>query len=451
MTLVPSSKLIWWTGIVFLPFTALAATVSSAVVVVVIMVAGLTIIALIDAVLVIGRLSSVQVELPEVMRLTNGRAGEILIRIHNERLHLKRLRLGLSFPRGISSPYMDMMIDLPPEEVDSFVKWPCKALKQGRYLMENCYLETQSSLGLWALRGMKPAQLELRVFPNLFIERKNLIGLFLNRGIGVHVQRQVGKGREFEKLREYMPGDSFEDIHWKATAKRAQPITKAYQIERTQQVYIMLDMSRLSNRISNLSDLNTAPGNMHTTLLERFITAALVMGLAAERQGDLFGLATFDNMVRKFVRAKNGKAHYNTCRDILYTLQPQNVSPDFEEIFTFIGTHLRRRALLIFLTHLDDPELARSFNQHVGLISRMHVILVNMLKPSLANPLFSTPAIESMDEIYQHLGGHLLWCSLRETEKVLQRQGVGFALLENEKLCSELVTRYLSIKQRQIL
>lgn len=451
MTLVPSSKLILWTGIVFLPFTALAATVSSAGVVIVIMVTGLTIIALIDAVLVTGRLSGVQVELPEVMRLTNGRAGEIQIRIHNERLHLKRLRLGLSFPRGISSPYMDMMIDLPEEDVDSFVKWPCKALKQGRYLLENCYLETQSPLGLWALHGMKPAQLELRVFPNLFIERKNLIGLFLNRGIGVHVQRQVGKGREFEKLREYIPGDSFEDIHWKATAKRAQPITKAYQIERTQQVYIILDMSRLSNRITNLSNPSNAPENMHITLLERFITAALVMGLAAERQGDLFGLATFDNMVRKFVRAKNGKAHYNTCRDILYTLQPQNVSPDFEEIFTFIGTHLRRRALLIFLTHLDDPELARSFNQHVGLISRMHVVLVNMLKPSLANPLFSTPAIDSIDEIYQHLGGHLLWCSLRETEKVLQRQGVGFALLENEKLCSELVTRYLSIKQRQIL
>jgi uncharacterized protein (DUF58 family) len=451
MKIVPNTRLILWAGIAFLPFSALTAVVSSAVVIAAIMAGGLIVIALIDAVLVTGRLGGIQVELPKLIRLTHSREGEIQIQIQNEHPHLRRLRLGLSFPREIFSPYRDMMIDLPAEDVDSFVKWPCKALKQGRYILENCYLETLSPLGLWALRGVRPAQLELRVFPNLFSERKNLIGLFLNRGIGIHVQRQIGKGREFEKLREYIPGDSFEDIHWKATAKRAQPITKVYQIERTQEVYIFFDMSRLSNRITHLSNLSHAPENMHTTLLERFITAALVMGLAAERQGDLFGIATFDNMVRKFVRAKNGKAHYNTCRDILYTLQPQNVSPDFEEVFTFIGTHLRRRALLIFLTQLDDPELARSFNQHVGLVSRMHVVLVNMLKPSLANPLFSNPTIDSIDEIYQHLGGHLLWCSLRETEKILRRRGVGFALLENENLCTELVTRYLSIKQRQIL
>ncbi len=451
MRIIPRTRLIFWTAIVFLPFTALAATVSSVVVINAIMVFGLIVTALIDAVIVIGRLTGIQVELPPVVRLTNGREGEIQIRIHNERLYLGRLRVGLSFPSEIFSPYMEMMIDLPKEDMDSTVKWPCKALKQGQYILENCYLEVQSPLGFWALRGVRPAKSEFKVFPNLFVERKNLIGLFLNKGIGIHVQRQIGKGREFEKLREYMPGDSFEDIHWKATAKRAQPVTKVYQIERTQEIYIFLDMSRLSHRIINLPHDSNATENMYTTRLERFTTAALLMGLAAERQGDLFGISIFDNLVRKFVRAKNGKAHYNTCRDVLYTLQPQNVSPDFEEVFTFIGTNLRRRALLIFLTSLDDPELARSFIQHVGLISRMHLIIASMIKPVAASPLFSTPSVDSIDEIYQHLGGHLLWCSLRETQKVLKRQGVDFALLENENLCTDLVTRYLSIKQRQIL
>jgi len=32
--------------------------------------------------------------------------------------------------------------------------------------------------------------------------------------------------------------------------------------------------------------------------------------LAAEQQGDLFGLLTFSDKVQKFVRAKNGKTHY---------------------------------------------------------------------------------------------------------------------------------------------
>src|SRR5207249_6090507 len=85
--------------------------------------------------------------------------------------------------------------------------------------------------------------------PNLFSERKQLVALFLNRGtFGLHAQRQIGKGRDFEKLREYIPGDSFDEIHWKASAKRGRPVTKVFQIERTQEVYVIIDASRLSAR-----------------------------------------------------------------------------------------------------------------------------------------------------------------------------------------------------------
>src|SRR6185312_13308872 len=197
-----------------------------------------------------------------------------------------------------------------------------------------------------------PAQSEIRVYPNLLGERKNLAALFLNRGaFGLHAQRQVGKGRDFEKLREYVPGDGYDEIHWKATARRGKPITKVFQIEKTQEVYVIVDASRLSAR---KPDENAETNSV----LERFVTAALVLGLAAEQQGDLFGLLTFTDKVETFVRAKNGDAHYNTCRDALYTLEPKIVTPDFDELCTFLRLRLRRRALLVFLTALDDPAVA---------------------------------------------------------------------------------------------
>jgi uncharacterized protein (DUF58 family) len=298
--------------------------------------------------------------------------------------------------------------------------------------------------------------MEIRVYPNLFDERKNLSGLFLNKGLGIHTQRQVGKGRDFEQLREYLPGDSFEDIHWKTTAKRGEPITKVYQIERTQQIYVIIDASRLSARSPEANsapiqdDAQTAVADL-TTMLQRFITSALIMALAAERQGDMFGLLTFDDKVRSFLTAKKGKAHFNTCRDTLYTLQPRRVSPDFAELFTFIGTKMRRRALLVFLTHLDDPVLADSFAQYIDLISRQHVILVNMFKPEAAKPLFSSESVSSVNDIYNDLGGHLLWRRLQETQKVLQKRAVGLGMLDNENFCTELVTQYLTLKRRQVL
>jgi uncharacterized protein (DUF58 family) len=319
--------------------------------------------------------------------------------------------------------------------------------KRGNYRLDGVYLETDSPLGFWAGRKQVSAKSEIRVYPNLMTERKNLAALFMNRGsFGVHALRQVGKGRDFEKLREYVPGDSFDEVHWKATARRGKPITKVFQVERTQEVYVVIDSSRLTAR---------APGKEtngdSTTTLERFITAALVLGLAAEKQGDHFGLITFSDTVGKFVRAKNGKAHYSACRDALYTLEPRTVSPDFEELCTFIRLRLRRRALLVFLTALDDALLAESFVRNFDLIRSQHLVLVNMLQPPGAVPVFSNPNLATVDELYQHLGGHLQWQKLRELEKVLQRRGVKFATLENERLSAEVVSQYLGVKQRQLL
>ncbi|MGD9240032.1 MAG: DUF58 domain-containing protein [Desulfobacterales bacterium] len=403
-----------------------------------------------------GRLAGIRVTLPEVVRISKGREGDFNLQIENQNLKVSRLRIGLAFPEEIYTPAVELRIELPQDNQISSIDWVITGLKQGRYHLDTCYLETASLWGFWSIRTALRTHMEIRVYPNLFDERKNLSGLFLNKGLGIHAQRQVGKGRDFEQLREYLPGDSFEDIHWKTTAKRGVPVTKVFQIERTQQIYVIIDASRLSSRSPHASSLSiqgdaqTADANV-TTMLQRFITAALIMALAAERQGDMFGLLTFDDKVRSFLTAKKGKAHFNICRDALYTLEPRSVSPDFAELITFIGTKIRRRALMVFLTHLDDPVLADSFAQYIDLISRHHVILVNMLKPVAAKPLFSSESVSSVNDIYNDLGGHLLWRRLRETQKVLQRRAVGLGMLDNENFCTELVSQYLTLKRRQVL
>ena len=456
MKIVPTYRLLLLIGFVLLPGTLLIAIVAPLTIPVILLAVGFVLTSIADAYRSRGRLQGIHVVLPEVVRLSRGRPGSFDVEIENENQKVKRIRLGLSLPPEIDTPTFELAVELPPDTPTSMVVWSLTGLKQGRYLIERCYLEAVSPWGLWSVRSATAVRMEIRVYPSLFDEHKNLSGLFLNRGLGIHAQRQVGKGRDFEQLREYLPGDSFEDIHWKTTAKRGIPITKVYQIERTQQIYVIIDASRLSARMSTTSkpagiggDAN--PADETVPILQRFITAALIMALAAERQGDLFGLLTFDDKVRTFLKAKMGKAHFNVCRDVLYMMQPQNVSPDFAELFTFIGTHIRRRALMVFLTHLDDPVLADGFTHHIDLIARHHVVLVNMIKPLIARPLFSSEAVSSVNDIYTDLGGHMLWRRLRETQKVLQKRGVGFAMLENENLCTDLVGQYLTLKRRQIL
>jgi uncharacterized protein (DUF58 family) len=440
--IAPRNRLLAWTAIVALPLAVLAGLVPSFSPIALAGVGLFLVLAALDAVLGLGGVEGIEVLLPDIVRLSKDRAGAIEIQIKNERQKSRVLRLGLALPPEFSAPQEETQLQLPGQSIWSRLDWPCTPLRRGNYRIDKCHLETVSPAGFWAVRAAAPVQSELRVYPNLLRERNSAAAIFLNRGVfGMHAQRQIGKARDFEHLREYIPGDVYEDIHWKATAKRGHPVTKIYQIERTQEVYVVIDASRLSARL-------VAGGS---TILERFITAGLVLGMAAEQQGDLFGLITFSDRIENFVRAKSGQTHYNLCRDAIYALHPRQVTPDFDELATFIRLRLRRRALLIFLTSLDDPVLAESFVRDMELICRQHVILVNMMQTAEIAPMFSGSPVTAVDDLYRHLGGHILWHNLRELQKKLQRRGVRFSLIENERLGVELITQYLSVKQRQLL
>jgi uncharacterized protein (DUF58 family) len=440
--IVPGHRLLIWTALVTLPAALLAGLLPPFFPMAAAAVTLFAALAALDAMLGLDALGGIQVQLPPVVRLGKDRAGAIEIEIKNERRKSRQLRLGLALPGEFSTPQEDLTVLLPASSLLSRLSWPCTPLRRGRYPLDRCHLETASPLGFWAVRAAAPARCELRVYPNLLLERNACASLFLNRhSLGAHAQRQIGKGRDFEQLRDYISGDGYEDIHWKATAKRGHPVTKIFQIERTQEIYLVVDASRLSARL--------APGGV--TILERFITAGLVLGLAAQQQGDLFGLVTFSDRIENFVRAKNGRAHYQLCRDAIYALQPRQATPDFDELAGFLRLRLRRRALLVVLTSLDDPVLAESFVRGMDLICRQHVILVNMMRPPEIAPMFSGPPAARLDDLYEHLGAHILWNSLRELQMLLQRRGVRFSLVENEALSAQLITQYMAVKRRQML
>jgi uncharacterized protein (DUF58 family) len=453
--IVPQNRLLIWVGIIVVPFATVGIMLPSAIMPSLVILGIFLTLVSVDAVLARTSLDGIGTEFPAVVRMTKDRESVFDVYIRNEKMKSKNVRIGMAFPRDILTEHDTMRLALAGGSPLSHFNWQCKPLKRGRYLFDTCYVESSSYLGFWAKRAALQAKLEIRVYPDLLFKRKNLAALFLSRGnFGMHLQRQIGQGRDFEKLREYIHGDSYEHIHWKATAKRGHPITKVFQIERTQEVYVIIDTSRLSGRSIGTPGITGTEHDKRTypeTILERFIMAALVLGVAAKRQGDLFGVVTFSDKVHSFIRAKSGREHYNSCREALYELQPQIVNPDFDELCAFIGLKLRRRALLIFLTNLDDPVLSESFIRTMDLIFRKHLIVVNMIKPRGTQPVFTDAHVKSIDDIYQSLGSHVLWHNFREIQRVLKCKGIHFSLVSNETMCSQLVSHYMSIKQRQLI
>ncbi|AWI09971.1 DUF58 domain-containing protein [Ereboglobus luteus] len=447
MTFLPSTRLLWLVFAVVLlavpagPMPGLMPVCFAALAIVVLL-------ALLDLALSLRGVRMPGVSIPDVVRFSKDRPGVIPVSFSNETGRAMELRFALGLPKVFAAKDNELWVRLPAgaKKSRAQIEWACTPSRRGRFA--NAALaccEAGSRMGLWRLRARARLECELRVYPNLFSERRQLAAVFLDRGqFGAKLQRTVGRGREFEKMREYLPGDGFDEIHWKATAKRGHPVTKVFQAERTQEIYVVIDMSRLSGRLVTHEGVTQ-------TVLERYLTSALVLFLAAQRQGDRFGVIAYDDRVRVSLRAGNGAAHYAACREALHTLQPGEVTPDMAEVARHIRLRQRQRALLFFLTDLSDPVLAEDFARHAPLLARQHLMLVSQLRGPGVEPLFANKGAEGRGDLYARLAGHMRWEEMQALIRTLKQNNITAAVLDDDAFVANLVTQYLQVKRRQLL
>jgi uncharacterized protein (DUF58 family) len=160
---------------------------------------------------------------------------------------------------------------------------------------------------------------------------------------------------------------------------------------------------------------------------------------------------TFSDRSRHFVRAGRGLAHFRLCRETIYNLTPARVSPDFREVFTNLQVNLRRRALLVFFTYLDDALLAETFEREVPLLARRHLVLVNSGRTANLKPLFTGEPAADLGAVYQGLAGQMLWNRMRELKLALHNHGVRLNLVDPARIKTQVTSEYLEVKRRQVL
>jgi uncharacterized protein (DUF58 family) len=430
---VPSERLLWVAALAVLPVAAVAGMVAGAALPCTLVIAAVALLAAFDAVRGSERLATVVVRAPQFLRLTKDVPGLLKLTVENGSSKPLALRLGVAMPAGAASEELTRALVASPGA--SVTDWPVTGTARGDHKLAQIHVEAQSPMGLWQVRGRRAIDCGLRVYPNLR-DRATAALFSKTANIGLRLRRQVGKGREFDNLRQYMPGDSFEDIHWKATARRGFPTVKLYQVEHAQEVYAVIDSSRLSMR----------PG-----ILESYVEASLHLALVAERAGDRFGLVTFSDHTQSLVRARHGLDHFRLCRETIYNLKAERVSPDFRDVFSSLQLNLRRRTLLVFFTSLDDALLAETFEREVPMLARRHLVLVNVTQSPGVKPLFEETPPADLDALYGGLAGQMLWNRMRKLKIALQNRGIKLTVVDPARIKMQVTSQYLDVKRRQIL
>src|SRR4029077_14685250 len=118
---------------------------------------------------------------------------------------------------------------------------------RGDARLGSIFVAARSPLGLLVRRWVVRCEAEARVFPDLSaVER---YGALARRDrlveAGFRKMRLRGVGGEFDSLREHVPDDPFRSIDWKATARRGKLMVAQFDVERSQNIVLVLDAGRL--------------------------------------------------------------------------------------------------------------------------------------------------------------------------------------------------------------
>jgi len=338
--------------------------------------------------------------------------------------------------------------------------WPWTAeitlLRRGLWQGPRVGVERQSRFRIWRLRRWFDMPEALRIDANLRPGRQEILRSPIYRMLVASQQTPwTGHGREFERLREYQPGDTYSEIAWKSTARRGAPVTRLFQWEQKQEVYFVVDQSRasaLTLQPSRDSETATLQARAPRRMLDLAVETALVGATVALELGDEFGLVTYADGAKSWLCAGTGQAQFHRFRDCLLNLEPAPTTADYEALFTDLRVRLRRRAYLVMLADLTERSISDSLRRGVGLVRSSHALLMTSILPIHVRPAFSSRQNLSADQdVYAALAGDKENQRLTALARLLRQSDVHLRYVPAEKFLRTAVEGYLESKREQRL
>jgi uncharacterized protein (DUF58 family) len=281
----------------------------------------------------------------------------------------------------------------------------------------------------------------VRVYPNFEESRKAMLYLIRSRQVQLErrLRRRRGLGREFESLREYRPGDEYRDICWTATARRAHVVTKVYQLERSQAVWIVLDAGRLLRaRVNGPSKLDYA------------VNAALSLAQVAMYSGDNVGLLAYGRRIQQDIAPHRGAAQLRSLVEALALVHGEPYEANHLLASARLLAEQKRRALVVWLTDLAETPATPEVIEGAIQVSNRHLVMFGAIsQPELAAVGNAVP--KNVDEMYEHAAAVEMIQRRELLMRRMRQQGILALELAPGTLTTSLVNNYLETKDRGLL
>lgn len=321
------------------------------------------------------------------------------------------------------------------------INYSIRPVERGEYLFGRILVFVQSPLRLIKRRCAIERTETVYVYPSYVQMRKYqlLAATHQLSEVGSKRVRKIGNSTEFEQIKDYVRGDDYRTVNWKATARKGQLMVNTYVDEKSQQIYCLIDKSRsMKMPFEGL------------TLLDYAINASLVLSNVTLYKQDKAGLITFAQKVDTFLPAERTPGQMELILNDLYAQQTDFLDADFGAVYAQVRAKIKQRSLLILFTNFESMYGLERQMPVLRKLAHYHLLVVVFFENTEIASVVKQEA-KTTEEIYIKTIAEKFAYEKRLLVKELHKNGILSLLTPPQQLTANTINKYLDIKIRNLI
>ena len=374
---------------------------------------------------------------PRVLSL--GSEQRIKLNLHNQNPFPLWVKLIDELPAQLQNRNFEIRLRMQAQEQQQ-LHYPLRPLTRGLYQFGRVNLFLRSLMGLVERRYQVAEAQEVAVYPSILEMKSFELKSYAATGtLGIKRIRRLGHSFEFEQIKEYVRGDDFQSINWKATSRSSKLMVNHYQDERSQQVYCVVDKSRAMKMPFN-----------GLSLLEYAINTSLVISNTTLNKQDRAGLITFSHQVDSIIKADRKRAQLRTIMEALYREKEGTLEANYELLYRTIQRSIKVRSLLFLFSNFENLHALHRVLPILRKISKQH-LLVFITFENTEIMDYSRQAAQDLERVYFKTIAQKFISDKNQIIQELKQYKIQTVKSRPEELSLNTVNKYLELKARGLI
>lgn len=374
-------------------------------------------------------------------KLSNGDENLIYLTVHNQYSFPIQVEYIDELPEQLQQRNFSLHLQHLPDQYKT-ITYGITPKKRGIYTFHrlNAHVQTMR-IGLVQRHLQFFESFEAKVYPSIIQMKKYEFMAISNnlREYGIKKLRRIGQSQEFEQIREYVVGDDYRNINWKATGRQHQLMVNEYIDERSQRVYSIIDKGRVMKMPFE-----------EMTLLDYSINAALAISNIVLKHQNKPGLITFANQIDAQVSAEKRSSQMNRILESLYAQETNFQESNYEELFSTIRRQINQRSLLLFYTNFETRNALYRQIKFLRSLAKKHVIVVIFFKNTELTTLIDSEG-NNTEDIYVRTIGKKYAFEKELIVHELNQYGIHTILTDPKNLTIDTINKYLQLRSRGLI